>query len=95
MNAGRNVEIHLLFDSGGIKSHEQSSMERSARCVDKLRYFVLAENRGQAMSFFRMGSVRNADGSFSVWIEPPHTQMVRHGTLRQLPLCQEVGWRLP
>jgi len=39
-------------------------MERSASRVDELRHFFLAENRGQAMNFLRIGSVSNTPRSF-------------------------------
>ncbi len=72
-------------------------MKRSARRIDELRHFFLAENGGQAMSLFRIGSVGNAPRLLQpLDVEKPQgTQMGRHGTGRQLPLCEEMSLVLP
>jgi len=55
-------------------------MKRSARRIDELRHFFLAENGGQAMSLFRIGSVGNAPRLLQpLDVEkPPGRQMGRH-----------------
>src|SRR5437660_12821608 len=72
-------------------------MKRSARRIDELRHFFLAENGGQAMSLFRIGSVGNAPRLLQgLDVEKPQgTQMGRHRTGRQLPLCEEMSLGLP
>ena len=49
-----------VADSGGVESHEHGAIEGSRSGVDKLRYFFLTENRGQAVAFLRIRSVGNA-----------------------------------
>src|SRR5271157_82582 len=72
-------------------------MEGSARRIDELRHFFLAQNRGQAMSLFRIGGVGHAPRLFERLDveEPQRTQISRHRTRRQLPLCEQVRLILP
>ena len=72
-------------------------MKRSASRIDKLRHFFLAENRGQAVAFLRIGSVGNAPWLLECLdIEKPQgTQMVGHRTGRQLLHGEELGLIFP
>jgi len=67
-------------NSGGIQGHENSSMKRCAGCIDKLRHFFLAENRGQAVGLLGIRSVGNAPRFLKrLNVEKPQgTQVVRH-----------------
>ena len=46
--------------AGGVEGHEQDAFARSARCMEELRDFLPAKNRGQAMSLFWIGGVGGA-----------------------------------
>jgi hypothetical protein len=72
-------------------------MERSASRIDELRHFFLAENRGQAMTLFGVGSVGDTPRPFQrLDVEKTEgTEMVGYGTSRQLPFREEVGLVLP
>jgi len=52
-----------VADAGGVESHEHSAIKGSRSGVNELRYFFLAENRGQAVRLLRIGSVSDAPRS--------------------------------
>lgn len=55
-------------------------MKWCASRIDKLAHFLLAENRGQAMNLFRVGTVSDTPRSFQrLDVEKTQgTEMVRH-----------------
>jgi len=48
--------------AGGVESHEQDALARSACRMEELRDFFPAKNRRQATGLFRIGSLRKAPG---------------------------------
>ena len=67
-------------------------MEGRARRIDELPHFFLAQNRGRAVSLFRMGSASNAPLLFER-LDVEKTQRPEiggHRTRRQLPFCEEM-----
>jgi len=86
-----------VADSGGVESHEHGAIEGSRSGVDKLRYFFLTENRGQAVAFLRIRSVGNAPRLLErLDVEKPQgTQMVGHRAGRQLLHGEELGLVFP
>jgi hypothetical protein len=72
-------------------------MKRSASRIDELCHFFLTENGGQAMAFFRIGSIGNAPRLLQCLdVEKAQgTQMVGHRTGRQLLHGEELGLVFP
>jgi hypothetical protein len=72
-------------------------MEGSARCIDELRHFFLAEDRGQAMSLFRIRRVGDAPRLFQrLDVEKAQSTLIgRHRTRRQLSFCEKMSLILP
>jgi hypothetical protein len=48
----------------GIEGHQQNALIGRARSMDQLRNFLWAENSGEAMALFRIGSLLNVPGLF-------------------------------
>jgi hypothetical protein len=76
-----------------VESHEHGSIKSSRSGVDELRYLFLTENGGQTVTFLGIGSVGNTPRLLQrLEIEKPQgTQMVGHGTGRQLLHREELG----
>ena len=49
---------------GGIEGHQQNALVGRASGIDESRNFFWAENRGEAMALFRIGSFLNVPGLF-------------------------------
>src|SRR6266852_799850 len=83
--------------AGGVEGHEHGAIKGNRSGVDELRYFFLAENRGQAVRLLRIGSVSDAPRSLErLNVEKAQcTQIGRYRTRRQLPLCEQVSLILP
>src|SRR6266705_3968949 len=86
-----------VADAGGVESHEDGAIKGSRSGVDELRYFFLAENRGQAVRLLRVGSVSDAPRPLErLNVEKTQgAEMVGHRTGRQPPFCEEVSLILP
>ena len=67
-------------------------MKRSARRIDELRHFFLAENGGQAIAFLGIGSVGNAPGPLERLDveEAQGAEMVGHRTGSQFVQGEEL-----
>ncbi len=79
--------------AGGVESHEQDALVRSARCMEQLCDFFPAKNRWESTRFFRIGSVGKAPGSAErLDVEKAQRrQVLPYGIRRQLALLEQLG----
>src|SRR5260370_17280979 len=76
---------------GGVERHQQSAMEGTVSRIDQSRHFLLAQNRGNVLGSFRIGSLDCAPAfleSFAIE-EPQSCKIDRNGARRQLSLLEK------
>ena len=73
---------------GGVERHEQRAMVGSKSCIDELRNFFLAQDRGQRNYPFRIGSLGCApDPLERLGVEEPQSREIyRDGARSEFPL---------
>jgi hypothetical protein len=79
--------------AGGIESHEQDALRRSACRMHELSDFFATKNRRQVVRLLRIRSVGNAPGSVqSLDVEKTQgRQVLSHGTRRQLAFLKKFS----
>src|SRR5215469_5513486 len=79
--------------AGGVGGHEQDALARSARCMNELRDFFLAQNRRQVACLLRIRSVGNGPRSVQCLDveKTPSRQVLSYGIWRQLAFLEQLG----
>src|SRR5205823_9212769 len=79
--------------AGAVEGHQNGAIEGSRRSLDKLCYFFLAENGGQAIALLGIGSVGNAPGPFERLDveEAQGAEMIGHRTGSQFVHGEELS----